>query len=278
MSLALKILLIIDAVMLVALIAYIVARFTKEANQEPAEQIVVPEAAPAPAPIVTPAPAVATKSVVVEPVKEEPAPVEEVAEEVVEEVAEETAEEVVEEPVAVEEVAAVEEDVADDADDADDVDDDGDDDVVIGDADDYREVIKRIPFSEKMLAMDAKVQAYYNELYNKFISFRKINPRVSSKCASFRLGRMLVAKITVRGKTMKMHLALDVNKFEDNVYFQKDLSSVKAYAEVPFTVKVKSDRGLKNALKLVDALATDKAIESKTRYNAVDAIANLKAE
>lgn len=258
MSLALKILLAIDAVMLVALVAYIVVRFTKETKEQPAAQA-APVAEPAPAPVAEPAP---EPVAVVEPATEEPAPATETVEEVVAEVAEEP----------VEEVAAADED------DSDDVDDEGDDDVVIGDADDYREVIKRIPFAEKMLSMDVKVQAYYNELYNKFISFRKINPRVSTKCASFRLGRVLVAKITVRGKTMKMHLALDVNKFEDNIYFQKDLGEVKAYAEVPFTVKVKSDRGLKNALKLVDALAEDKAIESKTRYNPVDAIADLKAE
>ena len=86
----------------------------------------------------------------------------------------------------------------------------------------------------------------------------------------------LVAKITVRGKTMKLHLALDVKKFDEKIFFQKDLSDVKSYVEVPFTVKVKSDRGLKNALKLVDALMEAKAIESKTRYTEIDSIEALK--
>ena len=148
--------------------------------------------------------------------------------------------------------------------------------VVIGDVEDDRDIVKRIPFSEKMLSLDSKTQSYYNELYNKFISMRRINPRVSTKCVSFRLGKELVAKISVRGKTMKLNLALDVSKFEENIYFQKDSSDVKTYAEVPFTVKVKSDRGLKNAIKLIDALATEKNIENKVRYNAVDAIAELK--
>ena len=135
---------------------------------------------------------------------------------------------------------------------------------------------KRIPFAEKLLAMDEKVQGYYDELNNKFKSMRKINPRVSVKGVSYRLGRELVAKITIRGKTMKLHLALDVNKFEDNIYFQKDMSDVKAYAEVPFTVKVKSDRGMRNASKLVDALVEAKGIEYKSRFNQVDSIAQLK--
>ncbi len=148
--------------------------------------------------------------------------------------------------------------------------------IVISDIEDDREIIKRIPFSEKMLSLDVKSQSYYNELYNKFISYRRINPRVSAKCVSFRLGKELVAKISVRGKTMKLNLKLDVSKFEQNVFFQKDSSDVKAYQEVPFTVKVKSDRGLKNAVKLIEAMAEENNIEKKVRYNAIDALAELK--
>ena len=175
-------------------------------------------------------------------VSEEPAPVAEENTEV--------AEEQVSEPVA--EVAAVE------------------------DPDDDREAAKRIPFAHKMLFIDKKTQSYYDAINNNFRSMRKINPRISSKGVSYRLGRELVAKITIRGKTMKLHLALDVKAFEEKIYFQKDLSEVKAYQEVPFTVKVKSDRGLKNAMKLVDALAEAKGIERKTRFTEIDSIEALK--
>lgn len=146
----------------------------------------------------------------------------------------------------------------------------------IEDEEDDREPIRRVPFCEKMVYIDRKTQEYYNEINNEFISYRKINPRVSAKGVSYRLGRELVAKITLRGKTMKLHLALDVNEFEFNVYFQKDMSDVKSYQEVPFTVKVKSDRGLKNAIKLITAMAEKKEIARKTRFEAVDGIEELK--
>ena len=147
----------------------------------------------------------------------------------------------------------------------------------VEDEEDDREAVRRVPFCEKMLYMDRKTQEYYNELNNEFISYRKMHARVSAKGVSYRLGRELVAKITLRGKTMKLHLALDVNEFEPKVYFQKDMSDVKAYQEVPFTVKVKSDRGLKNAIKLVTAMAEKKEIARKTRFEPVDAVENLKA-
>ena len=134
----------------------------------------------------------------------------------------------------------------------------------------------RPTFASKMLALDDKAKGYYNAIDNELKSMRKINPRVSLKGVSYRLGRELVAKLTVRGKTIKLHLALDVNKYEQKTYFQKDMSDVKAYAQVPFTVKVKSDRGLKNAMKLIGELASEKGIEKKKRYNAVDSVGNLK--
>ena len=148
--------------------------------------------------------------------------------------------------------------------------------TVVEDTADDREVAKRIPFAQKMLFIDKKTQSYYNAINNAFRAMRKVNARVSTKGVSYRLGRDLVAKITVRGKTMKLHLALDVNKFDEKIYFQKDLSAVKAYADVPFTVKVRSDRGAKNALKLVDALAETHGIEKKMRYVEVDSIELLK--
>ena len=146
------------------------------------------------------------------------------------------------------------------------------------DLEDDREKAKRIPFATKMLSIDAKTQSYYDVINNKFRSMRKINPRVSTKGVSYRLGRELVSKITIRGKTMRLHLALDVNAFESNVYFHKSMGDVKAYEEVPFTVKVKSDRGLKNALKLIDALVEAKGIEYKTRFVQIDSIQALNEQ
>lgn len=209
-------------------------------NQEAGEEVVAATEEPAPIPEI--------------PAVEEPAPQPE--EEVVEiEPVEEVVEQPATEPVAEETlvISAVE------------------------DEEDDRETARRIPFCEKMLYIDRKTQEYYNELNNEFKSYRKMHARVSAKGVSYRLGRELVAKITLRGKTMKLHLALNIADFEPNVYFQKDMSDVKAYAEVPFTVKVKSDRGLRNAIKLITAMAEKKEIARKTRFEPTDGVEELKA-
>lgn len=198
-----------------------------------------------------------TKDVVaVEPVVEEVPAVEEAP----------AVEEVVEEVSAVEEAPVVEEVVAETPAVV-------EEELVVGD---IGERARRIPFNEKMLFAEKKLQGYYNAIYNEFISYRKINPRVSSKGVSYRLGRVLVAKLTIRGKTLRFHLALPMDAVDEKIYFQRDFSDTKSYVEVPFTVKVRSDRGLKNALNLINVLAGKHSIEKKTRFTEVDAIEMLK--
>ena len=151
--------------------------------------------------------------------------------------------------------------------------------LVIGDIEQPAQdvvVIVRTPFTQKMLEADEKIQGYYDTIYNTFNSYRKINIRVSTKGVSFRLGRELVSKLTFRGKTIKLYLALDVTKFDENIYFQTDCSSQRAFKEVPLCVKVRSDRGLRNALKLIEALAEEKAIELKTRVTPIDSIQEIR--
>ena len=134
----------------------------------------------------------------------------------------------------------------------------------------------RMTFAQRLLSLDQAVQQYFDNLHNELCSYKKVHERLSNKCMSYRVGRKLIAKITVRGKTMKLHLALDINAFSQSVYHQKDMSAVKAYAQVPFTVKVKSDRGEKNAIKLVEALMSENQTLKNQRYNQVNQIEILK--
>lgn len=145
--------------------------------------------------------------------------------------------------------------------------------LIIGDVD---APAKEGSFASKLLSLDLSVQEYYDKINNEFMTYRRIHGRVSKSGVSYRLGRDLIAKITIRGKTMRLNLALDVNDFSEKIYFQKDMRSVKAYQDIPFMVKVKSDRGLVKALQLIEALAVKENIEKKARYFPIDSIENLR--
>ncbi len=131
------------------------------------------------------------------------------------------------------------------------------------------------PFAKRILTLKTEYQNYFNAIHNELISYKKVRDRISFRHATYRMGRKLLAKITVRGKTLKLHLALDVAKFNKNVFFQKDMSSVKAYAEVPFTVKVKSARAEKNACRLIQALMQEIGAEKNEKHENVNIINQL---
>ena len=170
--------------------------------------------------------------------------------------------EVIEEPIAkeTEEVAPAEE-------------------LVIGEIDQIateKKDAKRIPFSIKLLSLGLETEEYFDAIYNALVSYKKVNARISQKFVSFRNGRDLIARFAIRGKTMKLYLALNVKDFDENIYFQKDSSDVKTYVEVPFTVKVKSGRACKKALTLVEALAEKQGLQKKSKIIKVDSIQLIK--
>lgn len=129
-----------------------------------------------------------------------------------------------------------------------------------------------VPFANKIANQPDNAKGYFDSVYNKLISYKKVHARVSKKGVSFRFGRALIAKMLIKGKTICLALALDVNEFQVSVYHQKDMSAKKAYAEIPFMVKLKSDRGEKHALALIDALAEKKGLVSNPRFTPVDAV------
>ena len=122
---------------------------------------------------------------------------------------------------------------------------------------------RNLTFMEKLDEADDKIKEYYANVDNEFKTYRKVHARVSNSCVSYRLGRELIAKMTIHGKTLKLFLALGINYFEASKYFQKDSSDKKAYQEVPFTVKIKSDRAEKRAIELVTALCEKNQIAKK---------------
>lgn len=137
---------------------------------------------------------------------------------------------------------------------------------------------KKVSFGDRLLKLDKETQEYFNTLHNEFLSFKKISSRLSFKCISYRLGRTLLAKINVRGKTLSLYLNLNVLDFNKNVYFQKDMCEVKAYSEVPFKVKVKSERGKVKAVNLINVVADKFNLTKKDKFEKINILNLIKGE
>ena len=130
-------------------------------------------------------------------------------------------------------------------------------------------------FVAKLKQSEDDIKTYYSILKNALTEYSRINSNISWHGDRFNFGRDTVARITIIGKTLGLYLALYPAdpEFKQTVYRQKDVSKQKAYDGTPFMVKIKSDGGLKKALRLVAALAEKLGAERDEAFEAVDYVA-----
>ena len=148
---------------------------------------------------------------------------------------------------------------------------------VIGLVDADSDLVVRLKrsFAAKLKQSEDDIKGYYRALKNALTEYKKINSNISWHGDRFNFGRDTVARITITGKTLGLYLALDPAdpEFKQTVYRQKDVSKQKAYEGTPFMVKIKSDGGLKKALRLVIALAEKLGAEKDEAFSTVDYVA-----
>ena len=105
----------------------------------------------------------------------------------------------------------------------------------------------------KLCQLEKDVKEYYAQVKNALIEYKKVNARLSFNYESFNMGRKSVAKLNVKGKTLVLYLALNPQEVGAK-YYAKNVNDVKKYQDTPTMVKVKSARGAKYAIELIDKL------------------------
>ena len=122
--------------------------------------------------------------------------------------------------------------------------------------------IIRIPFQTRMAQADQTLLQHYDELKNYILSFQ-VKSRISNAGDMFRLHKEDYIKMTIAGKGLKLHLALNPEDYKDSPIPVDDASDKKMYRDIPLVFKVKSDLSLKRAKKLIDDLMAKKGLPQK---------------
>lgn len=112
----------------------------------------------------------------------------------------------------------------------------------------------RPSFIERLSGMDESVIEWHAQLQEHLTSYRKVKSRYSARCDSYRMGRDLLAKMAIGGKTLKLYLAVDPEDaaLDDGKYHQRDLSETSAYQEVPFMLPIRSNLAVRKACRVID--------------------------
>ena len=95
---------------------------------------------------------------------------------------------------------------------------------------------------------------YYGQVKTALLSYKKVNSNIAWGAERFNKGRETIARFKIRGKTLCLYLALDPAEFETSVYHHVDVSDNKSMHGTPMMVKIKSPRGVKKAIRLIDIM------------------------
>ncbi len=95
---------------------------------------------------------------------------------------------------------------------------------------------------------------YYGAVKTALLSYSKVNSNIAWGAERFNKGRETIARFKIRGKTLCLYLALDPKEFETSVYNHADVSDNKSMSGTPMMVKIKSPRGVKKAIRLIDIM------------------------
>lgn len=110
-------------------------------------------------------------------------------------------------------------------------------------------------FTAKLILSDDVLKERYSEIKNALLSYKKVKARTSWKCETFRYGRVTLAKIAIRGKKLRLYLALSAEDITDSKYKVESAGTRKVSSVTPTMYKVFNGRRLKNAKQLIAVLA-----------------------
>lgn len=109
-------------------------------------------------------------------------------------------------------------------------------------------------FIARIIQSTDEQKNYYGRVKTALLSYKKVNSNIAWGAERFNKGRETIARFKIRGKTLCLYLALDPKEFEYSVYHQVDVSDNKSMHGTPMMVKIKSPRGVKKAIRLIDAM------------------------
>lgn len=109
-------------------------------------------------------------------------------------------------------------------------------------------------FIARIIQSTDEQKTYYGQVKTALLSYAKVNSNVAWGAERFNKGRETIARFKIRGKTLCLYLALDPAEYAMSVYHHADVSDNKSMHGTPMMVKIRSPRGVKKAIRLIDEM------------------------
>ena len=105
--------------------------------------------------------------------------------------------------------------------------------------------------AEKLEGADETLAGRYKQIAQMLGRIEKVRVLRGKKRENYSRGRVSVAKLAIRGKTLNVYLGLNPADYVDTKYRFVDKSDSKTYAKTPMQLKLTSDRQTKWAKELI---------------------------
>lgn len=125
-------------------------------------------------------------------------------------------------------------------------------------------------FVAKLCQLKDETKEWYSQLKNDLLSYERVKTRLSWRKETFRIGRMTVARIAIRGKTLCLMIAVEPAGYSGTKYSVEDVSNVAATSDTPTLYRIKSERKLKYAKEMIAGLMKEIKIYKDPRYEGKD--------
>lgn len=121
-------------------------------------------------------------------------------------------------------------------------------------------------FSARLRLSSEELKDRFAAVSNELLKFDRVKMRISRRFATFNRGRNIIARMNVVGKTLKIYLPLKYAEVDEK-YRALDVSDKKRFVGTPVCLKIRSNRGARYAIELVNKYASenDFALAKKPR-------------
>ena len=109
----------------------------------------------------------------------------------------------------------------------------------------------RYSFLSRLIFARDPTQTFYTQIKNALLSYKNVKSRISWNHEAFTVGKKKAARINVKGKTVFLYLPLDPKAYAGSKYRPVDVSDIRKNRDLPFLLKIRSDRGVKYARELI---------------------------
>lgn len=113
----------------------------------------------------------------------------------------------------------------------------------------------RKSFTARLILAPSEVKSRYLAVKNELLSYRDCRARTSWKAESFRVRGKPFAKLDIRGRTLKLCLALPPEQAAERKYGIEDGSARAAFRDFPSIMRIRSARAVNYAKQLITLAA-----------------------